>query len=139
MNIQTYLERFHLTMRADPEFMLQLKGIDERLDCAFNTLEACWMVIIWQKPTEWHWVMSCRDHETGQRYLPCSFVIDRIKELRTKWLGGTMIKEIEKFESEQERSRRSENESWAHELAKDLRRPLINDMDGVVSSWNIFL
>lgn len=126
-------------MKADPEFLLQLKAVDDRLDCAFNLLEKCWMVILWQNPSEWHWVMSLRDHETGDRYLPCSFVIDRLRELREKWLGGSMIKEFETFEDQVEKSRQSENESWAHEMAKDIRRPLINDMDGVVSSWNVFL
>jgi hypothetical protein len=139
MNIQSYIERFHPGMDAHPEFVVQMKAIDNRLDCVFNTLEKCWMIISWENASEWHWVMSCRDHETGARYLPCSFVLDRLRELKTKWQTGDMLKEIDKAENQAEASRISENDDWAHELAKDLRKTLINDMDGVVSTLNPFI
>lgn len=125
-------------MKAHPEFVEDLKNVDSRLDCVFNILEECWMIIIWDSPFEWSWVMSLRDHEDGSRYLPCSFVIDRLRELKEKWFSGQIMKEIEKAEEERERSENSKAEDWAYELAKDLRKPLINDMDGVVSSKNVF-
>lgn len=138
MNLETFAKRFDLSMTAHKEFIDDMKAIDDRLDCVFNRLEQCWMIIIWNTPLEWNWVMSLRDHETEERYLPCQFVIDRLHELRAKWSSGQIIKEIEKAEADQKAARDSDIESWAHELAKDLRKPLINDMDGVVSSRNVF-
>lgn len=139
MDLKTFQKRFSLSREAHPEFIIQMKAVDPRLDCVFNRLEECWMVILWQNPNEWHWVMTLRDHETGARYLPCSFVIDRLQELKWKWENHKIEAEIEAAEAIREKDLSSRLEDSSREVAKSLRKILINDMDGVVSNWNVFI
>ena len=126
-------------MKAHPEFVTEMKLIDNRLDCVFNVLEKCWMIILWETPAEWHWVMTCRDKESGARYLPCGFALDRLRELKWKWEERKILEELEKAEQKAEEDNEAKLDEIAYETAKLLRKPLLNDMDGVTSSWNVFL
>ncbi len=126
-------------MKAHSEFVNEMKLIDNRLDCVFNILEKCWMIVLWENPAEWHWVMTLRDRESGARYLPCGFALDRLKELKWKWEERKIQEEIEKAEKQAADKKESDLEDMAMETAKMLRKPLLNDMDGVTSSWNVFL
>lgn len=142
MTMNQFYKRFSSTMKAPTSFLKSLRKIQDGLDCRFNYLEKRWMVIKWAGApllSEWSWVMTVQDQETKYFMEPCDYVLRRIQYLKKVFDTDEILKEIEAEEKAEQDGFDRDLHDITWELAKDTRKVLINDYQGLVSTWNNFI
>jgi hypothetical protein len=141
MNMRHFNKRFASMQRAPHWFIKDLKTIHPNLDCFFNILESRWQVIRWKASPlvgDWWWVMTIQGPD--QSFMPPgSYALARVAYLKKVFEYDQAIKLIEEEEKVEEQESQNKMGNLYHELAKDLRKPLLNAYDGLVSTWNNFI
>lgn len=133
--------RYSQSLKAPDWFLKELREIHGPLDCYFNRIENRWQVIQWEGApmnSRFFWVMTLQS-PNAEPMDPCQYSLDRVRWLKKIFSEDQAQQIVEADQSlEEERSDKLRGDIM-HELSKDLRKPLLAAMDGVVSTWNRFI
>ncbi len=128
-------------MKCPEAFLKELKRMYSPLDCYYNRIEERWQVIQWEGTpmnSRWFWVMTIQSPDKG-RMDPDSYALDRVRWIKKIFEQDEVMQIAESEQALEESTNDKDMGNIMHELSKDLRKPLLAEFDGQVSTWNRFI
>ena len=127
-SVREFKERFS-TRLAPRYFLRELKAVHPGLDARFDLIDWNWKIISWVGAKGWSRWREVQA-STG------NFERD-LESLRrnARMTARRLIAELKASQAKRERDRDSTMEPMFHEMAKDIRKPLLYDHDGLTNDW----
>ena len=137
-----YKKNYSSEIKASASFLKRLHLINPNLDAVFDRNIERWKIISWYGSrgfSVWREVMTVYENFDEKTYMPLGEkLFEQLREMKKLNEQRLVIQKIKEYEERQERQKDSEMDSVFHEMAKDMRKPLLNRHDGFFSNWKRF-